>query len=156
MISSQFKHLAYKNAPYPHNSSPNYLPQCFLWQFSSFSLYIEQRTVWNTRGPFLVMFSFMKYQVFVPKTPNIFAIIPGPPSTTVHTANTYSGKTVEVQWNHCTFEKIQWFTTDHASLYFLPVKKCNFNIVLHVIWFYIEFNVNITSFHCFQEYSKKM
>ena len=39
-----------------------------------------------------------------------------------YTANTYSGKTVEVQWNHCDFEKIQWFTTDHASLYFLPVK----------------------------------
>ena len=29
------------------------------------------------------MFSFMKYQIFVPKTPNIFAIIPGPPSTIV-------------------------------------------------------------------------
>ena len=39
-----------------------------------------------------------------------------------YTANTYSGKTVEVQWNHCDFEKIQWFTTDHASLFFLPVK----------------------------------
>ena len=39
-----------------------------------------------------------------------------------YTANTYSGKTVEVQWNHCGFEKIQWFTTDNASLYFLPVK----------------------------------
>ena len=42
----------------------------------------------------------------------------------LYTANTYSGKTVEVQWNHSLkkFEKIQWFTTDHASLYFLPVK----------------------------------
>ena len=30
------------------------------------------------------MFSFMKYQIFVPKTPNIFAIIPGPPSPIVH------------------------------------------------------------------------
>ena len=39
-----------------------------------------------------------------------------------YTANTYSGKTVEVQWNHCDFEKIQWFTTHHASLYFLPLK----------------------------------
>ena len=55
----------------------------FLSQFPSFSSYLEQRTVWNTIGPFLVMFSFMKYQIFVPKTPNIFAIIPGPPSTIV-------------------------------------------------------------------------
>ena len=55
----------------------------FLWQFPSFSSCLEQRTVQNTRGPFLVLFSFMKEQVFVPKTPNIFAIIPGPPSTIV-------------------------------------------------------------------------
>ena len=56
------------------------------------------------------------------------------PMDTIGTANTYSGKTVEVQWNHCDFEKIQWFTTDHASLYFLPVK------VVILALFYIEFN----------------
>ena len=54
-----------------------------LSQFPSFSSCLEQRTVWNTRGPFLVLFSFMKEQVFVPKTPNIFAIMTGPPSTIV-------------------------------------------------------------------------
>ena len=56
----------------------------FLWQFPSFSSCLEQRTVRNTRGPFLVLFFFMKEQVFVPKTPNIFAIMTGPPSTIVH------------------------------------------------------------------------
>ena len=55
----------------------------FLSQFPSFSSCLEQRTVRNTRGPFLVLFSFMKEQVFVPKTPNIFAIMTGPPSTIV-------------------------------------------------------------------------
>ena len=45
----------------------------FLSQCPSFSSCLEQRTVRNTRGPFLVLFSFMKEQVFVPKTPNIFA-----------------------------------------------------------------------------------
>ena len=35
------------------------------------------------QGPFLVLFSLMKEQVFVPKTPNIFAIMTGPPSTIV-------------------------------------------------------------------------
>ena len=29
------------------------------------------------------MFSLMKYQIFVPKTPKFYAIIPGPPSTIV-------------------------------------------------------------------------
>ena len=55
----------------------------FLWQFPSFSSCLEQRTVRNTRGPFLVLFSFMKEQVFVPKTPNIFAIIPDHLNSTV-------------------------------------------------------------------------
>ena len=68
------------NLTIPH---PTTCLNFFLWQFPSFSSYLEQRTVRNTRGPFLVMFSLMKYQIFVPKTPNIFAIIPGPPSTIV-------------------------------------------------------------------------
>ena len=69
------------NLTIPH---PTTCLNVFLWQFPSFSSCLEQRTVRNTRGPFLVLFSFMKEQVFVPKTPNIFARIPGPPSTIVH------------------------------------------------------------------------
>ena len=69
------------NLTIPH---PTTSLNVFLWQFPSFSSCLEQRTVRNTRGPFLVLFSFMKEQVFVPKTPNIFAIMTGPPSTIVH------------------------------------------------------------------------
>jgi hypothetical protein len=47
----------------------------------------------------------------------------------VHTANMYSGITVEVQLKNCTFEKLQFFTVDHSSLYFLLVKNCNFSII---------------------------
>ena len=68
------------NFTIPHPTTPL---NVFLSQFPSFSLCLEQRTVWNTRGPFLVLFSFMKEQVFVPKTQNIFAMISGPPSTIV-------------------------------------------------------------------------
>ena len=68
------------NLTIPH---PNTSLNVFLSQFPSFSSCLEQRTVRNTRGPFLVLFSFMKEQVFVPKTPNIFAITPGRPSTIV-------------------------------------------------------------------------
>ena len=69
------------NLTIPH---PTTSLNVFLSQFPSFSSCLEQRTVRNTRGPFLVLFSFMKEQVFVPKTPNIFAIMTGPPSTIVH------------------------------------------------------------------------
>ena len=69
------------NLTIPH---PNTSLNVFLSQFPSFSSCLEQRTVRNTRGPFLVLFSFMKEQVFVPKTPNIFAIMTGPPCTIVH------------------------------------------------------------------------
>ena len=62
----------------------------FLSQFPSFSSCLEQRTVQNTREPFLVLFSFMKEQVFVPKTPNIFAIMTGPPSTIVKYFTSYN------------------------------------------------------------------
>ena len=68
------------NLTIPH---PTTCLNVFLWQFPSFSSCLEQRTVRNTRGPFLVLFSFMKEQVFVPKTPNIFAIIPDHLNSTV-------------------------------------------------------------------------
>ena len=64
------------NLTIPH---PTTCLNVFLSQFPSFSSCLEQRTVRNTRGPFLVLFSFMKEQVFVPKTPNIFAIMTDPP-----------------------------------------------------------------------------
>ena len=69
------------NLTIPH---PTTSLNVFLSQFPSFSSYLEQRTVRNTRGPFFVMFSFMKYKIFVPKPQNIFSIIPGPTSTIVH------------------------------------------------------------------------
>ena len=68
------------NLTIPH---PTTSLNVFLSQFPSFSSCLEQRTVRNTRGPFLVLFSFMKEQVFVPKIPNIFAIICGPLFTIV-------------------------------------------------------------------------
>ena len=68
------------NLTIPH---PTTCLNVFLSQFPSFSSCLEQRTVRNTRGPFLVLFSFMKEQVFVPKTPNIFAIIPDHLNSTV-------------------------------------------------------------------------
>ena len=68
------------NLTIPH---PTTCLNVFLSQFPSFSSCLEQRTVLNTRGPFFVLFSFMKEQVFVPKTPNIFAIIPDHLNSTV-------------------------------------------------------------------------
>ena len=50
------------------------------------------------------------------------------------TANMYSGITVEVHWKNCTFEKLQFFTVDHSSLYFSHVKNCNFSIIFHGKW----------------------
>ena len=83
------------NLTIPH---PTTSLNVFLSQFPSFSSCLEQRTVRNTRGPFLVLFSFMKEQVFVPKTPNIFAITPGPPSTIVPWRNCCSFHRKLVMW----------------------------------------------------------
>jgi hypothetical protein len=51
------------------------------------------------------------------------------------TANMYSGITVEVQLKNCTFERLQFFTVDNSSLYFLQVKNCNFSIIFNVVYF---------------------
>ena len=40
-----------------------------------------------------------------------------------YTANMCSKITVEVQLKNCTFEKLQFFTVDLSSLYFLQVKN---------------------------------
>ena len=45
-----------------------------------------------------------------------------------YTANMCSGITVEVHLKNCNFEKLQFFTVDQCSLYFLQLKNCNFNI----------------------------
>ena len=45
------------------------------------------------------------------------------------TANMCSGITVEVHLKNCNFEKLQFFTVDLCSLYFLQVKNCNFNTI---------------------------
>ena len=50
----------------------------FLSQFPSFSSYLEQRTVRNSRGPFLAMFYLIKQQIFVLKSPKIFSQIIDP------------------------------------------------------------------------------
>ena len=84
------------NLTIPH---PTTSLNVFLSQFPSFSSCLEQRTVRNTRGPFLVLFSFMKEQVFVPKTPNIFAIMTGPPSTIVQWS--------DFEWNRSYVRKTQ-------------------------------------------------
>ena len=52
-----------------------------------------------------------------------------------YTANMCSEITVEVQLKNCTFEKLQFFTVDHSSLYFLQVKNCNFIIIFNVVYF---------------------
>ena len=83
------------NLTIPH---PTTSLNVFLWQFPSFSSCLEQRTVRNTRGPFLVLFSFMKEQVFVPKTPNIFAIIPDHLNSTV-----YCDKNPTWDWNYVSY-----------------------------------------------------
>ena len=45
------------------------------------------------------------------------------------TANMCSGITVEVHLKNCNFEKLQFFTVDLCSLYFLQVKNCKFNTI---------------------------
>ena len=39
-----------------------------------------------------------------------------------------SGIAVEVHLKNCIFEKLQFFTADHTSLYFSQVQNCNFSI----------------------------
>ena len=46
-----------------------------------------------------------------------------------HTANMCSEITVEVHLKNCNFEKLQFFTVDLCSLYFLQVKNCKFNTI---------------------------
>ena len=45
-----------------------------------------------------------------------------------YTANMCSEITVEMHLKNCNFEKLQFFTVDQCSLYFLQLKNCNFNI----------------------------
>ena len=45
------------------------------------------------------------------------------------TANMCSEITVEMHLKNCNFEKLQFFTVDQCSLYFLQVKNCNFNTI---------------------------
>ena len=47
----------------------------------------------------------------------------------LYTANMCSGITVEVHLKNCNFEKLQFFTVDLCSLYFLQVKNCKFNTI---------------------------
>ena len=43
--------------------------------------------------------------------------------------------TVKLHLKNCNFEKLQFFTVDHSSLYFLPIKNCNFSIIFNVVYF---------------------
>ena len=115
------------NLTIPH---PTTCLNVFLWQFPSFSSCLEQRTVRNTRGPFLVLFSFMKEQVFVPKTPNIFAIIPDHLNSTVQGCLLVPDSREKLErffrtWYH-NFELEQ--TSNDYSLFFI---KWLFTIVEH-------------------------
>ena len=51
------------------------------------------------------------------------------------TANMCREITVKVHLENCNFEKLQFFTADHSSLCFLPVKNCNFSIIFNVVYF---------------------
>ena len=51
------------------------------------------------------------------------------PHNLTYTANMCSGITVEVHLKNCNSEKLQFFTADLCSLYFLQVKNCNFNTI---------------------------
>ena len=53
----------------------------------------------------------------------------------LHTANMCREITVKVHLKNCNFEKLQFFTVDHSSLCFLPVKNCNFSIIFNVVYF---------------------
>ena len=72
-----------------------------------------------------------------------------------HTANMCSEITVEVHWKNCNFEKLQFFTVDLSSLYFLQVKNCNFSIIFHVVYFALNWMLILQVFTVFQEYNKK-
>ena len=48
--------------------------------------------------------------------------------TVRHTANMCSEITVEVHLKNCNFAKLQFFTVDQCSLYFLQLKNFNVNI----------------------------
>ena len=52
-----------------------------------------------------------------------------------YTANMCREITVKVHLKNCNFEKLQFFTVDHSSLYFLPIKNCNFSIIFNVVYF---------------------
>ena len=52
-----------------------------------------------------------------------------------YTANMCREITVKVHLKNCNFEKLQFFTVDHSSLCFLPVKNCNFSIIFNVVYF---------------------
>ena len=55
-----------------------------------------------------------------------------------------------VQWKHSISQKLQWFTTDHYSLYFLKVKHCKFCIFLPVQCVHINCASTVLPlcFHC--------
>ena len=72
-----------------------------------------------------------------------------------YTANMCSEITVEVHWKNCNFEKLQFFTVDLSSLYFLQVKNCNFSIIFHVVYFALNWMLILQVFTVFQEYNKK-
>ena len=52
-----------------------------------------------------------------------------------YTANMCREITVKLHLKNCNFEKLQFFTVDHSSLYFLPNKNCNFSIIFNVVYF---------------------
>ena len=77
-------------------------------------------------------------------------------TATLHTANMCSGITVEVHFKNCNFEKLQFFTVDHSSLYFLPVKNCDFSIILHVIYSALNWMLILQVFTVFKNTAKKL
>ena len=84
----------------------------------------------NTGGPpltrkSLTQFPLTRFLAYIPVSGGLSASR-GPQYST---ANMCSGITIEVHLKNCNFEKLQFFTVDLCSLYFLQVKKCRFNTI---------------------------
>ena len=73
-----------------------------------------------------------------------------------YTANMCREITVKVHLKNCNFEKLQFFTVDHSSLCFLPVKNCNFSIIFNVVYFALNWMLILQVFTVFKNTTKKL
>jgi hypothetical protein len=71
------------------------------------------------------------------------------------TANICSGITEKVHWKNCHFEKLQFFTVDLSSLYYLQVKNCDFSVIFHVVCSAMNWKLILQVFTVFKNATKK-